>query len=397
MVSMFSSDGRSGQRFKRNHSEVILLESAISDLRKSTRFALYNDSLRAYLDMQLSQGPSGSRLVLLDPALNSSASCCTQVQVASLYALNDVVNGTGELEIADGLMNDVADRRLGDGGFAIPYNRGPNDPSLADVAELGAAADSLYFLALCGSEVAHSVLVAGAEYILANLSRERPGAVYKNYRTLHADVLNGDIYGSLVLARAHAVTGEDRYLVPAMNMVSHVSSRFRPSLGGGWWPYMEDWNGQILVGNSLAYQATIVAFGRGLSSHLDEAEASVWDETLTAAMNTVVREMGHGPWPHNEVPSWTRDWEHVWEIYLALSGEGGPRALRYLEHRLERLDAEVVKRGAEAWSPISTTTRGKSPITSQFRKCASFSAAMISWLMQTTFTQRQAQHIEDSM
>lgn len=361
------------------------IRSVVSSLWQSERFRLYVSTLRLYADQCLSSSNSPRGYTLFDPALNGApASCCTQSQFAAIYALHAIGCGGNGIEIAAGLLFDVANRQKTDGGFAIPYNRGVSSGALVDVAEIGAAADSLYLLSLCGlNQTSTKILRAGGEYVLSSRSLERSGAVYKNSQAKSIDVLNGDVYGALALARAYSVSGDARYLDFVFEIVNHLLSRRRATGVQTWWPYAEDWKGITVVGNSLAYQATIIAFGRQLTSYLDDVQADSWSGALQEAMSTVLTEMGYGVSDGNEFPSWSRDWENVWEIYLALSGD--PHSIRsslYLENRLSRLDKALSQHGADAWNPGASANHGKSAITSTFRKSASFSGALVSWITQ---------------
>ena len=358
--------------------QVPNVHSIVDFLKHNERILHYISSLREYFDARLVESGTNGGYQLNDPALGSVSSCCTQAQAAGLYALDGVVNESDGLQISTQLLQNVLERQEPDGGFSIPYNRGFDEKKLSDIAELGAAADSIYLSFLCSKDGPSAEILSKAGiYTLKNVSAEQPGAIYKNRNTKSGDVLNGDIYGALAAARAYEVTRDLSYIDLVRKVVEHVESRFVRSSTGGWWPYMENWDGNVRVGNSVAYQATIISFGKNLSPYLDMDMAAKWNSTLDAALSTVIFEMGHGPTEYNEATAWARDWEHVWEIYLALAGASeSPRAGFYIENRMERLDLSLRTLAAKAWTPAAQNGTAGSVVSSQFRKCSSFSGAL---------------------
>lgn len=370
--------------FTNHHQHGDALRDLIQSLWGTRRFSFYVSSLRTLADEYLLDSPTASGCQLVDPALKGqAASCCTQSQFAGIYALHGLATGGDGLEVAEALMLNVAARQHPGGGFAIPYNRPPKAEQLIDIAEIGAASDSLYLLSLCDSKhPAANVLIAGADSVFSHAAAEAPGAFYKNHTAKHIDVFNGDVYAALTLARAYSLTRDGKYADAVAAVVERLLGTLQQSKNEAWWPYAEDWQGHVVLGNSVAYQATIVCFGRQLLLYLDKELAERWGRALDNALTTVIKHMGYGPSENNEAPVWSRDWENVWEIYLALSdAKPFSRADRYLSNRLERLDIALTDGRGMAWTPTATHVQDRNALTSAFRKSATFGGVLVSWVL----------------
>ncbi|MGJ3189225.1 hypothetical protein [Paenarthrobacter sp. FR1] len=246
-------------------------------------------------------------------------------------------------------------------------------PDLQDIAEIGASANALFSLYhSMGIESAKDALVAAAEFLLTQVAVENSGAIYKSAQARHVDILNGDIYAALTLSRAFEVTGDARFLQQAGLIVDHVEARFG-AWRTGWWPYAEKWDGTMAVGASVAYQATIIAFGMPISRVLAADRATEWEAVLATALNTVAEQLPIGPTDETEAPSWSRDWANVWEIPLAFSKfpELGDTK-NYLQGRLHDVDRGIQASGIEALRPKALQNAGRTPVTSLYRKAATF-------------------------
>ena len=330
-------------------------------------------TLGPYFESLLEEGQGVGTYTIVDPDTGLPGTCCTQSQVAAFFALDHAIGG-GQGDItASMLVRDVRGRQNADGSFSSNYNRAVGSDELKDVAEVGAAATALFHLYQnLGLEDAKEALTAAAEYLLTQVATENQGAVYKSAQAKHVDVLNGDIYAANTLARAFELTGSDRFLRKTIDIVDHVQGRFgawRP----GWWPYCETWDGKPAIGASLAYQATIVGFGMPICDVLPGDQARRWSELLGAALETVETQLPIGPTDDTEAPAWSRDWPNVWEIPLAFSRFPERSIARQnLTTRFEQLDASIKSSGINAFRPQSAHNPGKTPVTTLYRKAATF-------------------------
>lgn len=294
---------------------------------------LLRDLTRSFDGLLVERSDGG--LDVLDPALGEAASCCVQSQVAAACAL--VAEQEARVtDIPRRLVAGVAGRQHSSGGFVQPYGQASEHGPLVDVAELGASADALLHLTAVAPE-ARIILERGAEHLLDRRAREHAGAVYKNPRAESIDVLNGDLYAAQTLVAAYRVTGTERFRVAAESVVAHLENRFGAH-ERGWWPYSERWDGSVATGNSVAYQATIVGWGRAVAPFLPPLSGSHWQSVLDEALDTVAREFLRGPRPETEAPEWSRDWSAVAELLLAFAASPGhARSASLARRELRRL------------------------------------------------------------
>lgn len=247
---------------------------------------------------------------LHDQQLSGSASSCSTAQAAGFFAMLD------ESEITTALLQAVAGSQLPHGGFSIPYNQPVSAPPAWDIAELGAAAPALLVAARNGHRLAATVMLKGAEFTLSQ-ERAKSGSFLKNASCQDQDVLNGNIYAAVTLACALELGPNTEYQRAIESVVEHSISRFG-SPAEHWWSYSEHPEGAELVGKSLAYQATIVGYGRLLLGTLRGDLRHRWTKSLEDAQAAIRTALASPSPTEFEEPSWSRDWDQVSEIALGL-------------------------------------------------------------------------------
>lgn len=343
----------------------------------------YFDSLRTPID-------ESNSYMIIDPDTGLPATCCTQIQVAALFALDHLLNDNQNDRVAELLTDDVRQRQNSNGSFSSSYNQPFDSPSLQDIAEIGASANALYYLyQMTNNAAAKDTLIAAAEYVLSQVALENPGAIYKSSQARHVDILNGDVYAALTLSRAFELTGDDRFLRQTRLVVEHVKSRFG-AWSEGWWPYAETWDGQVAVGASLAYQATIIGFGMPIGRSLEPGLRAEWSTILSTALKTVAQKLPQGPSDESEAPSWSRDWGNVWEIPLAFAQfPYSPYAQDYVRKRLLAVERGIELVGIETLRPKPLQNNGRTPITSLYRKAATFAGFLSDILLNTSLKTAQ--------
>jgi hypothetical protein len=333
--------------------------------------------LKLYMDRLLRVDDSGQSYVL-DDELGDRASCCTTAQTACLYALDAKLSGEAGSDTAARLIDDVLRRQLPSGAFGQPYYVKKGEAGTVDIAEIGASANSLYHVyKATGNESAKTSLIRSADYLLTQVAEENPGAVYKNPNARMHDVLNGDIYAAHTLGKAYELSGNPVYLRQIERTVAHVADRFGRH-SPGWWPYTENWDGTVGMGNSVAYQVTIIAFASPLLPLLSEPLRTRWKTIEEEAVKTVLQALNDGPNDSNEAPWWCRDWPNVPEITLALSrvphlGE----ARSYVTRRLQEVEEGLSRDGIAYFRPkVKNENPERSPVTTTFRKAATFAGLL---------------------
>ena len=339
-------------------------------------------TLKPYFDSLLREDDDTGHLYLQDDELGGRASCCTQGEVACFHILDWTLNGGSGRETAARLIEDVARRQLPQGAFAQPYYVKKGAEGTIDIAEIGAVADSLYHVfRATGSEAARESLAKAADYLLTQVAAENPGAVYKNPSAKGHDVLNGDMYAAHTWGRAWELTGRDEYLRRAEAVFEHLADRFGKH-SPGWWPYTENWDGSVGMGNSVAYQGTIVGFAHTVVPLLPDALRERWGKVARDAVDTMLEAMERGPDDENEAPWWCRDWGNAWEIYLAFSRfPDHPAARARLDERLRDIEEQLRTDGLAVFRPrVKTDDPERTPVTTTFRKAATF-AGIVSYMV----------------
>ncbi|WP_246578928.1 hypothetical protein [Cohnella xylanilytica] len=339
--------------------------------------------IKPYFDGLLRSDPETGAPFLYDDELGDRASCCTTAAAAVFYAWEgrrSAALGSGasepSLAIARALAEEVRRRQLPGGGFGQPFYVKKGEPDVVDIAEVGATADSLYHLhRVAGSEAARESLIRSADYLLTQVSPRNPAVILKRPGE-DFDVLNGDMYAAHTFARAYELTGRPDYLDKAKLILAHLADRFGRH-EAGWWPYIENWDGSVVMGNSVAYQATIIELAHSSLPLLDEAQRERWNAVAEDAMATMLAAMKEPPSDATEAPWWARDWSQSGEITLACWRSSDPDTKRIGMSRLAGLADRLAEEGIAAFKPaIANDVPDRSPVTTTFRKAAGF-AGMI--------------------
>lgn len=275
------------------------------------------NELTKYVISCIREDESG-RLSLLDPELGDFASDCTTIQVASFLAEMSIdgISETGVTQ-ARRLLADVVSRSSTADWFGIPYNSQVGGSRTVDLAEFGAAATSAFYLAKnVDEELGARLLETMVQRVQLNESTETIGAYYKNDNAISFDVLNGDLYAALILAKDYSVSGNTTSHHKMTAVVRHVIERF--NFATNQWPYSEFWDGRTCLGMSVAYQATITGWGRLLLPLLSANLRTKFLEVLELAESEILKQLKLGRDESNEVTTWVSDWDKVWEIWQAL-------------------------------------------------------------------------------
>lgn len=330
-------------------------------------------------------------MFLFDYELDGKASCCTTGQVACFYLLDSLLNNNSNIEIVFKLIEDLNTQQLASGGFPQPYYAKKGEKPLVDIAEIGAVASSLFYIAKFTSDQnSYNILEKASNYLITQISKENEGAVYKNPSATEHDVLNGDIYAAHTWGRFYQLSNKKIYLKKAKKVLNHVMNRFAEH-ESGWWPYIENWDGTIGMGNSIAYQGTIVSFADTLLPYLENEQRQRWLKIREEAVNKILKELKEGPNSYNEVPWWARDWDNTWEIYLALwRHRKSKEAKETVIERLIDVKINLLSSGIEIFKPKvkSNSKEERNPVTTTFRKAATF-AGIFSYIILATMNSEE--------
>lgn len=322
-----------------------------------------------------------------DEMLGSMASSCTTLEAAlSLFTGTLFADGSHDntLSIAQGLVESAGLRQHADGALGQPFYILPGGGETKDIAEIGAAADALYFLYRYGKAAAAKDILLKAAGFLEKMSHpEVKGVYYKRPDATHHDILNGDAYAGAALMRAYQITGEKKYHDWASEVAAHLIRRFGAHQEG-WWPYAEYFDGRVDVGNSLGYQATVIAFGHDILDGMeDQGLKSEFAGVLDQAMLKVI-ECIEADLSLREVESvwWASPWNKSAEVFLALVKQRHQeKARKYAAVQLNEISQNVL--GQEGISYFIPPKRdeadpNRTPVTTTFRKVATM-AGIISY------------------
>ncbi|KKO54175.1 hypothetical protein [Paenibacillus sp. DMB20] len=333
--------------------------------------------IKPYFDGLLRLDETTNKVYLCDDELGDRASCCTTAAIAAFYALDHLLHGGDGNEIARHLAEDVRNRQLPSGGYTQPYYVKQGEEPPIDIAEVGAAADTLYHVhKATGSSHAKASLIHSAEYLLTQVSRHNPGVVMKRPGE-DFDVLNGDMYAAHTFGRAYELSGDPVYLEKVRDVFAHLTERFGKNTPG-WWPYIERLDGSVQMGNSVLYQATIVGLARTAVPLLPASMRDEWTAVSREAVETMVNAMASPPSEETEAPWWTRDWSLGWELYMALWRVSEVPEIREKGRRRFFEAAEDLKeRGMEMFKPkVRHEEPDRTPVTTTFRKAAGFAGTI---------------------
>lgn len=312
-------------------------------------------------------------LALFDSELGDYASECSTLQVAAFFAYlhHEGIAPLGGVQ-ARGLMVDVFQRRSNDDWFSIPYNAPIGTAGPRDLAEFGAAAQSVSYLAETLEQSAGGFLLAEMAHKLEVFEvAELIGAYRKNDSASTFDVLNGDLYAALVLGLAYSATGITSFHFKMCAVIRHLISRF--NLSTNQWPYSELWNGDQYVGMSVAYQATISGWGRNLLPILPTGLAAEWRSVLEKAENEIVEQINTGRSDTNEMTTWVNPWDQVWEIWQSLHWvDNSDSASSWINKNIVDIDHSLRLHGIECMADSRPKRPQRTILGSTLRKTANF-------------------------
>lgn len=336
-----------------------------------------------YLRSQIVESKE-SEYDIKDEMLGTMASSCTTLEAAlSLYAetmFDDASKDT--LDIVKGLVKSALLRQHDDGALGQPFYILPEDGETKDIAEVGACADASYYLYHYGKvDVAKDILVGTARFLDVMKHPEVKGVYYKRPDAKEHDVLNGDAYAGASLMRTYQITGDKQYHDLAAEVASHLIRRFGVHTKG-WWPYSEFFDGSVNVGNSLGYQATIIAFGHDILSGLeDEKLKAEFSKVLDQAMLTII-ECIETDYTYKEPVWWGSPWNRSAEVLLALIKQRHQeKARKYAAIQLREITENVLgQEGISYFIPPKKDEAdpNRTPVTTTFRKVATM-AGIISY------------------
>ena len=339
--------------------------------------------LKPYFDGLLRMDEKTDMVYICDDELGDRASCCTTAAIAAFYTLDHLLHGGDGDETARQLAQDVRRRQLPSGGFTQPYYVKQGEEPPVDIAEVGAAADSLFHVyKATGSLQAKESLIHSAEYLLTQVSRQNPGVVMKRPGE-DFDVLNGDMYAAHTFGRAYELSGEPVYVEKVKHIFAHLTERFGKNTPG-WWPYIERLDGSVQMGNSVLYQATIVGLARTAIPLLPDATRAKWDVVTREAIDTMVNAMASPPSEETEAPWWTRDWSLGWELYMSLWRVSSDPEIRDMgRKRFMEAAEDLQNRGIKMFKPkVRHEEPDRTPVTTTFRKAAGFAGTFASMALE---------------
>lgn len=331
------------------------------------------NGMKPYFNSLLRKDPKTGFLYICDDELGDKASCCTTGLAASLYVLDGKLNRNSDgLEIAKYLMEEVRRRQLPNGGFSQPFYVKTGEPLIVDIAEIGAVANSLYHVhKATGSDAAKESLLRAAQYLLTQVAVENPAVILKRPSS-DFDVLNGDMYAAHTFGRAYELSGDLIYLEKVHQIFNHLADRFGKN-EPGWWPYIENWDGSVHMGNSVLYQATIVAFAHTALPLLEGQLYERWSRVSVAAVDTMLEAIKQPPSEESEATWWTRDWSNGWELYLSFWRSQSSVVSMLGKDRFAEVSAKLAEQGHSLFTPnIQNDVPDRTPVTTTFRKAAGF-------------------------
>lgn len=320
---------------------------------------------------------------IIDSELGEMASACTTLEAAlALFCAEFVFEGSPNYQlISKCLVKKALKRQHSDGALGQPFYIIRGKEQTKDIAEIGAAADALYYLYhYAKADEAKDILIGTAKFLLQMQHPSVAGVYYKRSDAKEHDVLNGDAYAGAALMRTYQVTNDIIYHDLAADVAKHLIARFGVH-SNNWWPYAEYFDGSISVGNSLGYQATIVAFGHDILSGLkDSILAAEFSQVLEQGMLKVL-ECIEKDLPLKEVEPvwWAVSWNRCPEVLLALIKERRlEKARHYALLQLREIVNEVLDQGIDYFKPPEKKEAdpNKTPVTTTFRKVATLAGIL---------------------
>ncbi|MDD2430209.1 MAG: hypothetical protein PHD88_08180 [Firmicutes bacterium] len=339
-----------------------------------------------YFQSQLIES-SETKFDIKDEMLGAMASSCTTLEAAlSIYA-GSLFNDNSRkdtLDIVESLVKSAHLRQHEDGALGQPFYIIPGEKETKDIAEIGASADALYYLYKSGKiDAAKDVLIGTASFLDKMKHPEVKGVYYKRPDAIEHDVLNGDAYAGASLMRTYQVTGDKKYHDLAADVAAHLIKRFGVHTKD-WWPYSEFFDGSVNVGNSLGYQATIIAFGHDILSGIeDEALKKEFSNVLDLAMLKIIDCIEEDlSFKQVEPVWWGSPWNRSAEVLLALIKQRHQeKARKYATVQLTEITENVLgQEGISYFIPPKKDEAdpNRTPVSTTFRKVATM-AGIISY------------------
>lgn len=318
---------------------------------------------------------TGPRLV--DHELRDVASDCSLVQAAGFLVFwGKIRKNWYHYELGLSLFSNLDSDTL----FQGKYNVAANGEGTFDLAEVGACFATFFDTQRSLPATLVSSVVEKVENQVLDLFADTDKAFfYKNKNALDLIIPNGDVYAAMSLGLCDRIMGTSHHSALIELVVERLISTFNTDIRLGW-PYSYHKDGSVHIGFSLAYQATIVAWGYLIIDCLSDGVAQRWSRVLRSAHKKVL--LGHtGGTPEmNEATSWTRNWDNIWEIELSLSRFTGGSTPRSVAARLEQIASEFMDRGLMVFDDDRTSQPGRTVIGSRFRKTANFCAVFQSMI-----------------
>ncbi|MGP5154824.1 hypothetical protein [Glutamicibacter ardleyensis] len=338
-----------------------------------------NIQANSYLRLDKSDG----KLSLFDPDLKARAGFTTGLMYSSFMYF------CSENEIAQQVAVEVAisalNKQLDNGGVAQPYNSKSASEPLVDIVEFGASAGNVAYMAHQTKNLLFvDSLARGSDYLLSQEIDSSPGAINKNRNTFNHIVVNASAYAANAWVHAYLITSDKKYLDASIRAVEFLIRSFRRS-NSGWWPYSEKLDETIHLGRSVSYQSSIIALVGEVIGFLPANLMETWGEVATLAGASVVDAMKtSNDRSVYEIPSWSRDWENVFEIDWFLAAEQlSPEASMLAKTRLDALSTQIIDESRE-WADASRklSSARTSVVTSTFRKKANLAGCVLRVLHQ---------------
>lgn len=339
-----------------------------------------------YFDKQIVTSQNGFDLI--DSELGEMASACTTLEAAlALFCAEIFFEATSNYQlISRDLVKKALKRQHSDGALGQPFYVIRGNKQTKDIAEIGASADALYYLyRYANADAAKDILIGTAKFLMQMQHPFVAGVYYKRVDAKEHDVLNGDAYAGAALMRTYQVTNDIIYHDLAADVAKHLITRFGVH-SKDWWPYAEYFDGSISVGNSLGYQATIVAFGHDILSGLKDSVlarefSQVLEQGMLKVLDCIEKDL---PLKEVEPVWWAGSWNRCPEVLLALIKERRlEKARQYALLQLREIVKEVLAQGIDYFKPPKKEEAdpNRTPVTTTFRKVATLAGILSYALM----------------
>lgn len=337
-----------------------------------------NNQANSYLRLNKTDG----KLSLFDPDLKTKAGFTTGLMYSSImyFCSETQIARQVAVEAAVSALN----KQLDNGGVAQPYNSTSGSEPLVDIVEFGASAGNIAYMAHQTKDPLFvNSLALGSDYLLSQEIGNSPGAINKNRNTFNHIVVNASAYAANAWVHAYLVTSDKKYLDASIRAIEFLIRSFQRS-NSGWWPYSEKMDETIHLGRSVSYQSSIIALVGEVIGFLPADLMEKWNEVATFAGVSVIDAMLSNDRSMYEIPSWSRDWENVFEIdWFLTADQSSPEASLLATARLEELSTQIIDETRE-WAGVSRriSSAGSSVVTSAFRKKANLAGCVLRVLHQ---------------